>query len=54
MRKVLLVAINSKFIQTNLALRYIRNYLLQHNSDVTPVIKEFTINQQVHTILSNI
>ena len=54
MRKVLLVAINSKFIQTNLALRYIRNYLLQHNSDVTPVIKEFTINQQVHTILSEI
>ncbi len=54
MRKVLLVAINSKFIQTNLALRYIRNYLLQHNSDVTSVIKEFTINQQVHTILSEI
>ncbi len=50
--KILLVALNSKFIHTNLALQYLKNNC--NNKEIDIVIKEFTINQQIESITSQI
>jgi len=50
--KVLLVALNSKFIHSNLALRYLRAACLQENHDV--VVKEFSINDSLDMVLAEI
>lgn len=50
--KILLVALNSKFIHTNLALQYLKNNC--NNKKIDIVIKEFTINQQIESITSQI
>lgn len=49
--KVLLVAINSKYIHTNLAVRYLRQYSSQHD-EIS--IAEYTINQRVDEIAADI
>ena len=49
--KTLLVAIDSKFIHSNLALRYIKNYC-GDRYDIS--IKEFTINQKIEYITDEI
>lgn len=49
--KTLLVAVDSKFIHSNLALRYIKNYC-SDRFDVS--IKEFTINQKIEYITDEI
>ncbi|QSX07101.1 DUF4080 domain-containing protein [Sedimentibacter sp. zth1] len=49
--KTLLVSIDSKFIHSNLALRYIKNYC---KSDFDIDIKEFTINQKIEYITDEI
>lgn len=49
--KTLLVSVDSKFIHTNLALRYIKNYC-RNEFDIT--IKEFTINQKLEYIMDEI
>lgn len=48
--KILLVALDSKFIHVNLAVRYLRKY----SSEYPIVIKEFTINQKIEYILDEI
>lgn len=51
--KILLVAINAKYIHTNIAVRYLKEYAdKKTKSDIT--ISEFTINQYVTDILSEI
>lgn len=49
--KTLLIALNSKYIHTNLAIRYLKNYIKDNQSIV---IKDFTINQQIENITSEI
>ncbi|NLX71451.1 MAG: DUF4080 domain-containing protein [Clostridiales bacterium] len=49
--KVLLVALNSKFIHSNLALRYIRAYCRDYNS---MEIMEFSINDNIDRIIGRI
>jgi radical SAM superfamily enzyme YgiQ (UPF0313 family) len=53
MNKILAVAINSKFVHTNPALRYIKKYIEQ-NSDIEITLKEYTINNQLNDIIKNI
>jgi len=53
MTKILAVAINSKFVHTNPALRYIKKYI-EHNSDIEITLKEYTINNHINDILKNI
>ncbi len=48
--KTLLVALDSKFIHTNLAVRYLKKYC----SDFNVEIKEFTINQKIEYIVGEI
>ena len=49
--KIVLAALNSKYIHTNLAIRYLNQYV----KDVTPVeIIEFTINQTIDSIVGEI
>lgn len=50
--KVLLTAINSKYIHSNLAVYYLRAYAKDYKNDIK--IKEFTINNQVEYILEEI
>lgn len=50
--KVLLIAVDSKYIHTNLALRYLRESIKLTGIDAQ--IKEFTINQQEEYVLSEI
>lgn len=50
--KILLVTVDSKYIHANLAVRYLRNFLLNDGIDIE--IKEFTINQQQDYVLSEI
>lgn len=49
--KTLLISLNSKYIHTNLAIRYLKNYIKDNQSIV---IKDFTINQQIENITSEI
>lgn len=49
--KIILVSLNSKFIHSNLAIRYLSKYV----SDIEDIdIYEFTINQNLHFIASEI
>lgn len=50
--KVLLTAINSKFIHSNLAVRYLKSFT--RDMDYESVIKEFTINDREERILEEI
>lgn len=50
--KTLLVAINSKFIHSNLAVRYLKAYT--KNIDYDCLIREFSINDRVERILEEI
>lgn len=48
--KILLAALNSKFVHTNLAVRYIKSYCSEFDID----IKEFTINDNIDNIIGEI
>lgn len=50
--KVLLCAINSQYIHTNLAVRYLKAYT--NDLDYECIIKEFTINERVNDIFNEI
>lgn len=50
--KMSLIALNSKFIHTNLAVRYIRSYLYEKGINID--ILEFSINDSFDNILKNI
>ena len=50
--KTLLVAINAKYIHTNLAVRYLKNYAVLQG--FSPQIAEYTINEHFDDILGNI
>lgn len=50
--KVLLVALNSKFIHSNLAIRYLKAYTEDLNYECT--LREFTINDRMERILEQI
>lgn len=50
--KILLVSLDSKFIHANLAVRYLRNFVLDDGYDIE--IKEFTINQKEDYILGEL
>lgn len=50
--KVLLTALNSKFIHSNLAVRYLKSYT--KDMDYNCVIREFTINDRMEKILEEI
>ncbi|MCD3298280.1 cobalamin B12-binding domain-containing protein, partial [Clostridium botulinum C/D] len=50
--KVLLVGINSKYIHSNLAIRYLRAYTKDLNYDCN--IREFSINDREERILKEI
>lgn len=47
--KVLLTALNSKYIHTNLAVRYLKEYAAQYGYGCE--IAEYTINQHLPDIL---
>jgi radical SAM superfamily enzyme YgiQ (UPF0313 family) len=49
--KTLLVALNSKFVHTNLALRYLYHTI---KDDFDAVLKEFTINEEIFKLLGGI
>jgi len=51
-QKISLIAINSKFIHSNLAVRYIMAYLKKHNIDAN--ILEFSINDSFDNIIKHI
>lgn len=53
MRKVILAAINSKYIHSNLAVRYIKKYV-ENNSAHKIDIAEFTINNNIADIVSGL
>ena len=50
--RTLLVAINTKYSHTNLALRYLKNMKINQNVEVE--LREFTINQSINYILAEI
>lgn len=50
--KVVLTALNAKFVHTNLAVRYLKRYT--EKMDYECVIKEFSINDQLERILEEI
>ncbi|WP_055070648.1 B12-binding domain-containing radical SAM protein [Clostridium massiliamazoniense] len=50
--KILLVGINSKFIHSNLAIRYLKAYSQDLNYDC--MIKEFSINDRIENVLEGI
>lgn len=50
--KVLLTTLNSKFVHTNLAIRYLRNTLASLDCEV--LMDEFTINQSTEVIVSEL
>lgn len=58
MKKTLLIAINAKFIHSNLAIRYIKKYVDREmglDQGASPIsLMEFSINQQIDYILSEI
>ncbi|BDU49979.1 B12-binding domain-containing radical SAM protein [Haliovirga abyssi] len=56
MKKILFVGINSKFIHTNLALRYIIKYAEKNIKDEKYSMKlvEYTINNTIYSIIKNI
>jgi len=54
MKKTLLIGINAKFIHSNLALRYIKKYYATKEGKDCLDILEYSINQQIDYILSEI
>ena len=50
--KILLTAVNSKFVHSNLAVRYLRAFTKDLNYDVK--IREFSINDREEHILKEI
>lgn len=52
--KTILVGINAKFIHSNLAIRYIKKYVLSLDSSINIDFAEFTINQSVGFIIKEI
>ncbi|SFC78274.1 B12-binding domain-containing radical SAM protein [Clostridium uliginosum] len=50
--RILLTAINSKFIHSNLAVRYLRNFT--KDMDYEPIVREFSINDREEKILEEI
>ena len=52
MKRVALIGINSKYSHTNLAIRYIRNFL--NKNEIENTIYEYTINNRLDEIISNI
>ena len=53
MKKVMLLGINSKFVHTNIAIRYIKKYVEKY-SDIEIEIFEKTINNHVEEIIADI
>nr|WP_307774361.1 B12-binding domain-containing radical SAM protein [uncultured Cetobacterium sp.] len=53
MEKIVLVGINSQYIHTNLAIRYLQKYVEKY-SDKKIEIYESNINNQMHTIISDL
>lgn len=51
MKNILILAVNSKFVHTNLAIRYIKKYI-EKNSNLTINMLEKTINNSVNDIIS--
>lgn len=51
--RILLTSLNAKFIHSNLAIRYLKEYCEGYSSS-NIIIREFTINDQIDKILSNI
>jgi hypothetical protein len=54
--KILLVGVNAKFVQTNLAIRLLRSYVMSHSGAVHAgtaevVLSEWNINQQVQAVV---
>jgi radical SAM superfamily enzyme YgiQ (UPF0313 family) len=57
MMKVVLVALDAKYIHSNLAIRYLESYYNYHYYDDVPVNivkREFTINQQISDIVASL
>ncbi|MGL5964546.1 MAG: B12-binding domain-containing radical SAM protein, partial [Fusobacteriaceae bacterium] len=56
MKKYLLVALNSQYIHTNLAVRYIKKYVEENNEDSQKSIEiyESNINNQLINIVRDI
>jgi radical SAM superfamily enzyme YgiQ (UPF0313 family) len=57
--KILLVGVNAKFVQTNLAIRLLRAYALRHSGAVSSekaeiICAEWNINQPVQTIVRGV
>ncbi len=50
--KILLVALNAKFVHTNLAIRYLRSYCQTEFPEI--LLREFTINEHLPEILAEI
>jgi radical SAM superfamily enzyme YgiQ (UPF0313 family) len=50
--KVLLATLNSKFIHSSLALRYLREYCSDKPVDIA--LREFTINDSMHTVMGEV
>ncbi|OPJ59573.1 B12-binding domain-containing radical SAM protein [Clostridium oryzae] len=50
--KIVLVALNAKYVHTNIAVRYLKNYTA--NLDYEAVIKEFSINDRAEKIVEEI
>ena len=50
--KVILTAVNSKFIHSNLAVRYLKSYTKDLNYEC--IIKEFSINDRVERIVQEL
>ena len=53
MEKIVLVGINSQFIHTNLAIRYLKNYVEKY-SDLKIDIYESNINNQIQSIMTDL
>ena len=53
MNKIVLLGINSKFVHTNIAIRYIKKYV-ENNSGFKLNILEKTINNHIEEIISEI
>lgn len=57
MKKILLTAINAKYIHSNLAVYSLKAYAqaeVEHSEDIQIKIAEYTINQQIDEILRDI
>lgn len=53
MKKVVLVGINTKYIHSNIAIRYLKKYV-EENSKMTVETAEFSINNNLHDIITDL